>query len=564
MYPCPCGLELFVIVVALLTLCMVAQGAPPDVPDAEKEMLDTVDPWGLPFSDQLTRFQSHFAAEPQASFAVGIAHDLVKVWPPKYWFRGETFLPAEDLVHQAKSRIAAAGETQSFQVAILPNIDAPDKTYTISVDAQGADVTVFRQVFVTTSKLAAYPRYAADRWPDPLLPETEVAVSGPDCGAFWVDVELPRDAPAGVIDCVVTVTDGDSSARIAVPVKVVPGLALDPKAYPFVGWFRRHKMTPEAYRDHCALVLKNHVVPVDALKGQWDPENPQKFDDMRAFLESHGQRLFEVDRPGTKNFDSLYEHLKTNGWVESTVAYSNKDEPDDETFIKENAPFMEMVREKYPGLKIYLASDWHENMAAGCDAWMTDISASGYDPEAHRNLERPELWHYYCHLPVRWQMRAPLVDAPNMQIDNPALEQRLALWMSHYYGAKVVFIWSGNAWGLDDDFWEKPALRDKLSGFPYAGAHNGNGWVVYPSPDGEGTVPSLRLKLIRDGLEDVALLEAARKLLDEGKVTGERADRLAALLDPVPGVFVHPQYFDRLPETLLQRREAILTLLAEE
>ena len=92
--------------------------------------------------------------------------------------------------------------------------------------------------------------------------------------------------------------------------------------------------------------------------------------------------------------------------------------------------------------------------------------------------------------------------------------------------------------------------------------HNGNGWIVYPSPDGTSTLPSLRLKVIRDGLEDVALMEAVRAEINAGRIKGKKATDLAALLDPVPGVFVHPQYFDQLPETLLGRREAILKALA--
>lgn len=541
-----------------LAFALAASGAPPaDLPEAERALADTVDPWGLPFSDQLTRYRSHFAPRPEAAFAVGIAHDLVKVQPTKYWFRGEVW-PAGTAETAARERWAAAGETQSFQVAILPRLGAADAAYTIAVEAPGAVVTVYREVFVRTAAGAAYPRLAGERWPDPLLPESTVTVGGTDAGVFWVDLAIPAEAPAGVVDCRVSVTSGGVTARVRVPVRVVPGLDLDPKGFCFFSWFRRGTLTPEQYRDQCALVLQHHMVPADAIRGQWDPAAPQAFDDLRAFLAERGQRLFQVDGPEAKGFDALYEHLREKGWLASTVVYSNCDEPDGETFRTKNIPFMQTMRQKYPGLKVFLASDWHEDMAAGCDAWMTDLSASGYDPERHRSLQAPELWHYYCHLPVRWQMRAPLVDAPNFQIDNPALEQRLAFWMSSWYGAKAVFIWAGNAYTFAADFWQTLTLDAKPSPYPYAGIHNGNGWVVYPSPDGTGTVPSLRLKLIRDGLEDLALMAAVRRLIAAGRITGQRAADLEALLNPVPGVFVHPHYFDRLPETLLNRREAIL------
>jgi len=556
------ALVVVAVVAALVLSVAMAEAAPPDVPEAEKALLNTVDAWGLPFSDQLIRFTRHFADAPEAPFALGVTHDLVKVWPTKYWFRGRT-VAAGQPTETMPQLWAAAGETQAFQVAVLPRMGAAEASYQITVEATGAEVETYREVFVTTSKAAAYPRFSSDRWPDPLVLGEEATAGGVDCCVFWVDVHIPATA-TGTLECKVAVSDGTTTAGATIPIRVVSGLDLDPKAYPFIGWFQRHKMTPEQYREHCALVLSHHMFPVDALKGQWDPNDPSKFDDLRAYLESKGQRLFEVDRPGSKEFDSLYAHLKEKGWLPSTVAYSNQDEPDDATFVKDNIPFMQMVRDKYPGLKVYLASDWHENMQDGCDAWMTDLSSSGYDPEKHKTLQAPELWHYYCHLPVRFQMRAPLVDAPNMQIDNPALEHRLALWMSRYFGAKVVFIWAGNAYTFGPDFWDTLKLSDDLSGYPYAGAHNGNGWVVYPSPDGQGTLPSVRLKVIRDGLEDLALLQAARRAIAEGRVSGEKATELEKLLDPVPGLFCHPQYFDQLPETLLGRREAILKALAGE
>ncbi len=550
----------FPVLAPCLALAMAASAAvPADLPEAEKALADTVDPWGLAFSDQLVRFRSHFAAGPEAPFAVGIAHDLVKVQPVKYWFPGEVW-PAGAAAGAAAERWAAAGETQSFQVAVLPKVGAAEATYRIRVEAPGAEVAVYREVFVKTSPAAAYPRLAGDRWPDPLIPGDSVSVGGTDAGVFWVDVSLPATAPSGTVTCAVTVEGPDGAARVTVPIRVVAGLDLDPKGFRFFSWFRRGKLTPDQYRSLCELVLQHHMIPADALRGQWDPAAPQVFDELRAFLAERGQRLFQVDGPDSKGFDALYQHLREKGWLESTVIYSNCDEPDEEQFRSQNIPFMSRVREKYPGLKVFLASDWHENMAAGCDAWMTDLSASGYDPEKHRRLESPELWHYYCHLPIRWQMRAPLVEAPNFQIDNPALEHRLAFWMSSWYGARAVFIWAGNAYTFGPDFWQTLALESKPSPYPYAGVHNGNGWVVYPTPDGAGTLPSLRLKVIRDGLEDVALLAAARRLLAAGRVPGEQAAELEALLNPVPGVFVHPHYFDRLPETLLRRREAILRL----
>ena len=118
-----------------------------------------------------------------------------------------------------------------------------------------------------------------------------------------------------------------------------------------------------------------------------------------------------------------YQHIKKEGWLDLCVIYSNADEPNKETFQKRNIPYCQKIHKQYPGLRLFLASDLHPQMEKGCDIWMTDLSASGYNPDKFQKIQKPELWHYYCHLPIRWQMRAPLVLAPNMQIDNSALQE---------------------------------------------------------------------------------------------------------------------------------------------
>jgi hypothetical protein len=70
-----------------------------------------------------------------------------------------------------------------------------------------------------------------------------------------------------------------------------------------------------------------------------------------------------------------------------------------------------------------------------------------------------------------------------------------------------------------------------------------------PKEKGGPALPSLRLKILRDGMEDLAIFEAVRRKF------GKTAE---AWLSPSPEVFQHPHYFDHLPETLLNKREAIL------
>ncbi|MEN6404290.1 MAG: glycoside hydrolase domain-containing protein [Armatimonadia bacterium] len=566
------------VLLAILLLASVTVAPakyPDDLPAPEKEMAGTVDPWGLPFSDALRRFEGRFTARPEARFAVGLTHDLVKVWPNKYWFRGDSALSAaaEPQVLRADTILAAAGETQAFQIAVLPRLGAADATYHLDLTLEnptGATARAFREYFVKTAE-PGYPRFETNRWPDPLAPETDVPVTGTDCGAFWVDIALPANMPATTLEAIVKVTDGTETATIIVPIQVVPGLKLQPKDFPLVAWFRpkygTKSLSPQQMLDMGGMVLQHHMQAMDQLKGLFKADDTTAFDKVHDTLARQGQNVFELDspRPNLKwDYSALYNHVKKQGWLDQALIYSNVDEPLTETFYKDNVPWYQDTKAKYPGLRVFLASDYHEGMEKGCDIWMTDLSAAGYQPEKMRDLKAPTLWNYYCHLPIHLQFRAPLTMAPNMEVDNEALQHRLALWMSDYYGARGVFIWAGfSAGGLKDDFWQTLELESKPGGYPYGGLHNGNNFLVYPpQSDGGPVLPSVRLKVLRAGMQDLALLRTCRQLLAEGKIKGSKATKLKQLINPVPTLFTHPQYWDRLPETLLTRRQQILEVLA--
>ncbi len=76
-------------------------------------------------------------------------------------------------------------------------------------------------------------------------------------------------------------------------------------------------------------------------------------------------------------------------------------------------------------------------------------------------------------------------------------------------------------------------------------------------------LPSLRLKVTRAALEDIALMRAVQGMIDAGSITGASADRLAKLINPVPELFVDFHYFDRTPQALLSWHEQILRAVAE-
>ena len=541
----------FILVVSLLLLICGTALAAVDIktlPAEEKALLNSTDPWGLAFGDQLTRFDGYFASAKDATFVAGVTHSLVKVWQNKYWFRGDTVPPGEPRMW--KTQWGVTGGTVSFQVAVLPRTGAKPAKYTVSMQAPVAG-QVYREEFVKLGP-APYPTFQADAWPDPLVPENSVSLTGLNAGIFYVELHIPADFKEKRFTCGVKIAaEGGETAQFTVPVEVVK-LNLKPADLSLVAAVSDAGLSDAQFRAMYRMLLEHQMQPLAPgyLAKLWNPERPEAF---AAFVQEamdRGQHVFHISEPDHK----LYDFLKAKGWLSNFMIYSNQDEADEATLLKTNIPYAEQMRKQFPGLKIFLAAELLPGIDRATDIVLTDLSSSRYDPRTYKPGKAPVLWHYYCHLPINYQMRAPLVQAPNMQIDNPALEHRLALWMSRYYGAKGVYIWSGNnAWNmLGKDFWQTLQIPNTAGTYPYGGIHHGNGYLVYPPREADGPVrPSLRLKVLRDGLEDLAILAAAEK----------HKKRLGGLLDPVPAVFTHPQYFDQLPETLLNRREAILKKL---
>lgn len=103
--------------------------------------------------------------------------------------------------------------------------------------------------------------------------------------------------------------------------------------------------------------------------------------------------------------------------------------------------------------------------------------------------------------------------SPWWHIDYPLLHYRVPAWICWRYGITGLLYWGGMVyWDQVDDPWTdantyRPGSPEQLLTF------NGEGTLVYPArPCGfDGIVPSLRLKALRDGLEDFDYLEILRR-----------------------------------------------------
>ena len=558
---------LALVAAVLLQACVLPAFGGPDpgellqrVPSAVRdEMKDTVDPWGMPFGDQLFRYEKAYLEAGGPPFMVGVESSLRKVLRPRYWFRGE-FNPAQVELS------AARNEWEAFQVTVLPPIGGSVQGARVEVSAfsgpgqiDAQSVRIYRVGYVETVA-SAYPVTHVGEWPDPLFPDAAQDAGPPHLALWWVEMRVPKDVPAGRYSATLTVSAAEPAHSVTFPVnlRVLDFTLPDRVPFPVSVWTQwkypwGKDMTRQEVDAHIGCFLEHGLDPVNLGPALGDPEDPQSVSENLKKLIERGLQITLLGNMTPE----LYEKAKQDGWLPRVFHYL-MDEASKDMFEQQVIPSHREFKQKYPELNTMVTAQNWGDMGRGCDIWVTDPSTYRNVEEARRAASGIKFWLYFCHLPIRIEFFKPLVYEPAVQIDTPAVEARLIYWLCHHLAVDGLMFWPGNLWDAGNaEDWQQSGwkLTRVPYPFPYAGIHNGNGFLIYPGP-----VPSLRMKLLHDGLEDYGYL----KLLEAGlasEVEEALRSRIRDALDPRPEVLVDMHYFNRDPGAILKKRAQIAELI---
>jgi hypothetical protein len=191
-------------------------------------------------------------------------------------------------------------------------------------------------------------------------------------------------------------------------------------------------------------------------------------------------------------------------------------------------------------------------------AWLTDVDIVclrnvTFDPVQAERLKQlgKELWLY---------VSGPRPPYPTLVIDYPAMAYRILPWMCWKYGLNGLLYWSVNYWTTNP--YDDP-MNTKWQ-------QNGNGSLYYPGPD--GPVPSIRLEVLRDGMEDYEYLARLRQLVTQvttdGAFTADEATQ-ALIAQAKQLLVIDPQLvesmrtYSRDPQVLEQNRAAVAELIVK-
>jgi len=247
----------------------------------------------------------------------------------------------------------------------------------------------------------------------------------------------------------------------------------------------------------------------------------------------------------TAFFRQIADRLGREGMLDRSFYYVD-DEPlmGDYTRLIADAQEIGAV---VPEVRRLVTESWNPQLAGLVDIWCPDIAmlnqpvpffplfgkGSGLQPDFQMNpdvdvyrseLEAGrELWLYTC-------TSAQYADLPNLFIDAPPAASRIIPWVVHrYHATGMVYFRVTQAYKKGNNPWKNQ----------YYFNANGDGTLVYPAvpdfpwSDGHGVVASLRMKLLRDGLEDYEYLV---RRSDRG---GNAGDDISAELVPTTTSWEH-------------------------
>jgi len=245
-----------------------------------------------------------------------------------------------------------------------------------------------------------------------------------------------------------------------------------------------------------------YVIPTDLVENgkivskELPAEDPRAEQNLREFLRQ------------------LRNHLKQKGWLSRYIQHIH-DEPHG-TEMPVYQRFVHIVSEELPGVPTLDAISLHEDISEQEETtiWAPKLGTfdDRLDAIAVHKAHGGQSWYYICLDP-----RGKYV---NRFIDFPSLKVRLLPWVNYRYGLTGYLHWGGNFW-TDQPF--ENVQPDWGGGFFLPAGDNA---IVYPDPKHEGVFISVRLEVMREGIEDYELLtEAARHAPD-------RTDALARMVMP--------------------------------
>lgn len=371
------------------------------------------------------------------------------------------------------------------------------------------------------------PRFGASRfdvWPEQHQP-------------LWVDVRIPKEAPPGVYRGAVKVSARDADA-VELPVELTVWDFTLPDGpthenhfggFGYVAQYHHLDADSEEFRQleerYIRMMAEHRLNPPlpRALLPKPGEDGTVVFDDeadqgLTTFVEQYHVTNVEIPRApfpdvlgadrekALRFYRSWYAYLDRKGWAARAYLYM-LDEPNDAEAYERVRRLGALVHEAEPRLRrLVVEQPYTQDPSWGVlddaiDIWCP-LFGFIHEPSIQRVLGQGDaVWSYTALIqtapPYHPDYEMVKNDLPPFwQMDFPLTSYRIAPWLNRRYGITGLLYWSTVYWGAPArNPWDDPGFRVRW---------NGEGALFYPGAEAgiEGPVASMRLKNLRDGMED--------------------------------------------------------------
>ena len=525
------------------------------------------------------------------------ANELADVWYASSMRKVLQDSPPPTLRRQSVSIAAARNESEALQIVLRPKADGEIKSVRAMLSGPaetlltGDQIDIRRAHYVPIKTPSDPRRYVTPKKvPDPLPKFAPFAFRGGDANILlWVDISVPKMVPAGIYKGEVVIET--NTQDISIPLKLtvwdftLPDrstcrTSLQLQRYGGTNLFPYHKVTDRkdkyhlqrAYYSEMARYKVTAALPHTAYSHDPSPlpppparyyqrEVPWALDElhMNGFMVGHysGNSLenetVESARETAEENDRTAALLARHGWLDR--GYILIDEPQGHAYqgvrnwiqAFRNQPHAKDIKmlatvysqDVYDGLGEHLDIICPENNDNA-----SFVSATGRE----RLPPGKEVWYYYT-WSAHWWTDAPGIDqrllAPKVWWMNGT---GFLIWAIVHWDSRVAEGHSGNPW-------EDPDLG------------HGNGTVALfypPSPLGMNlpekdmtVVPTIRLVMMRDGIEDFEYATILERLIKRAKVSQKNRAKATAALDKMRRQFSSPRSWTLSEAHWQEARESV-------
>ena len=413
-------------------------------------------------------------------------------------------------------------------------------------------------------------------YPDPLIPAVHPLTGRPLAGArfsaepfdlpagethgFWVDLYVPADAKPGEYRGTYRVTaSGAKACEVPVTLTVwdfqlpaTPTLqtALGSPADRMRSYYRKlaqqkkekEPVDWDAVELQCAAMLSEHRInatpwsefrPVAQADGTYRIPAEQ-VRAVREFIDRYHVNAIQVAHPRTAIKDPDQQRDKLRDWLAAWDRAAKEldrpqvtlftyliDEPNEEEAYRYVQKWGKAIREARSALKVMVVEQtktqdpkWGDLYGA-IDIWCPLFPLHDPKTGAERQVLGEKLWTYTA--------LCQRDKTPWWHIDFPLLNYRVPAWMAWRYRICGLLYWGGMSyWSGVEDPWTDPRTLDRRKNVR-GPLYNGEGTIVYPgrAVGYDGIAPSLRLKALRDSIEDyeyLAILERQGKAAEAEEI----------------------------------------------